>query len=52
MRIFYAGALMSLVLASSGFSQTTSTTILGTVTDPSGAAVTGAKVTATNVPRR
>jgi len=48
MRIFYAGALLSLVVASSGFSQTTSTTILGTVTDPSGAAVTGAKVTATN----
>jgi hypothetical protein len=49
MRNFYAGAIVSLVLASSGFSQTTSTTILGTVTDPSGAAVTGAKVTATNV---
>ena len=49
MRIFYAGALLSLVVASSGFSQTTSTTILGTVTDPSGAAVVGAKVTATNV---
>jgi hypothetical protein len=28
MRNFYAGAFLSLVLASSGFSQTTSTTIL------------------------
>ncbi len=45
----YVGAFLSLVFISSGYSQTTSTTILGTVTDPSGAAVAGAKVTATNV---
>src|SRR6185295_9421474 len=32
-----------------GFAQTTSTSILGTVTDPTGAAVAGAKVTAKNV---
>ncbi len=34
-------------LATATFAQTTSTTIVGTVTDPSGAAVAGAKVTAT-----
>lgn len=40
--------LFPLLLAFSGFAQTTSTTILGTITDPSGSAVAGAKVTATN----
>jgi len=34
---------------SSAFAQTTSTSIVGTVTDSSGAAIAGAKVTATNV---
>jgi len=42
-------AILALGFVSIGFSQTTSTTILGSITDPSGAAVAGAKVTATNV---
>ena len=41
--------LAALVIATSGFAQTTSTSILGTVTDASGASISGAKVTATNV---
>lgn len=45
----YLGAALALAFVATGFSQTTSTTILGTVTDPSGAAVAGAKVTATNI---
>ena len=45
----YLGAAVALAFVATGFSQTTSTTILGTVTDPSGAAVAGAKVTATNI---
>jgi hypothetical protein len=38
-----------LSIAASGFAQTTSTSIIGTVTDASGASVSGAKVIATNV---
>lgn len=49
MQKFYLGAAVALAFVATGFSQTTSTTILGTVTDPSGAAVAGAKVTATNI---
>lgn len=37
------------LLCAAAFGQTTSTTILGTVTDSTGASVTGAKVTAKNV---
>src|SRR5688500_6442672 len=41
---------MTLVAATAiCFAQTTSTSIIGTVTDASGASVSGAKVTATNV---
>jgi len=48
MQKFCLGAVLALASAVTGFSQTTSTTILGNVIDPSGAAVAGAKVTATN----
>lgn len=41
--------LAVLTLASAGVAQTTSTSIVGTVLDASGASVSGAKVTATNV---
>jgi hypothetical protein len=41
--------LAGLAIATACFSQTTSTSILGTVTDASGASISGAKVTATNV---
>ncbi|MBI2686081.1 MAG: TonB-dependent receptor [Acidobacteria bacterium] len=49
MQKFFLRAALTLAFVSSGFAQTTSTTILGTITDPSGAAVAGAKVTATNI---
>ncbi len=45
MRLLYA----LLGVASLSLAQTTSTSIVGTVIDPSGAAVVGAKVTATNI---
>ena len=41
--------MTSLVAITIGFAQTTSTSILGTVTDASGASISGAHVTATNV---
>lgn len=40
---------LGVLLAAASFAQTTSTSIVGTVTDSSGAAVQGAKVTATQV---
>src|SRR5437588_95934 len=40
---------LSLILCAGLFAQTTSTSILGTVTDTTGAAVSGVKVTAKNV---
>jgi hypothetical protein len=49
MQKFYLGAVLALGFVSIGLSQTTSTTILGSVSDPSGAAVVGAKITATNI---
>ncbi|MCX6606111.1 MAG: TonB-dependent receptor [Acidobacteria bacterium] len=45
----YLGAAAVLAFVATGFSQTTSTTILGTITDPTGASVAGAKITATNI---
>lgn len=45
---FLIGAAMSLFLGMNGFAQTISSTLLGTVTDPSGRAVPGAIVTARN----
>jgi hypothetical protein len=42
-------AWLAFSLLPAAMAQTTSTTILGTITDPSGAAVAGAKVTATNI---
>ena len=49
MKYVFLPGLAALVIATSGFAQTTSTSILGTVTDASGASISGAKVTATNV---
>ena len=49
MRRLLSSVFLLLVSALPSLSQTTSTTILGTVTDSSGALVAGAKVTATNV---
>jgi len=42
-------SLACLVFCLTGFAQTTSTSIVGSVTDTSGATISGAKVTATNV---
>jgi hypothetical protein len=41
--------LSALLVAASGFAQTTSTSIIGTIIDASGASISGAKVVATNV---
>ncbi len=49
MKRFYSVGLGCLVSIAISFAQTTSTSILGTVTDASGASINGAKVTATNV---
>ena len=50
MQRVFVGALVSLFLVLAlASAQTTSTSILGTVTDPSGAVVVGAKVTALKV---
>ncbi len=42
------GLAVFFVVSAGAFAQTTSTTILGTVTDPTGAVVSGAKITASN----
>ena len=49
MKQFGLLGLAALAFAFSGFAQTTSTSIIGTVTDASGASISGSKVTATNV---
>ena len=49
MKNIYLLSLVSLIFTTASFAQTTSTSILGTVTDASGASISGAKVTATNV---
>ena len=49
MRYLCLLGLASLVVTTTGFAQTTSTSILGTVTDATGASISGARVTATNV---
>ena len=49
MKQFGLLGLAAFALAVSGFAQTTSTSIVGTVTDASGASISGSKVTATNV---
>ena len=49
MRRIPASGISVLALTVSAFAQTTSTSIIGTVTDASGASIAGAKVTATNV---
>src|SRR6476620_7496915 len=49
MKYVFLPGLAALVIATSGFAPTTSTSILGTVTDASGASISGVKVTATNV---
>src|SRR5258708_21270439 len=48
-RLCLGGILACLWTGSVAFSQTVSATLLGTVTDPAGAAIAGAKVTATEV---
>src|SRR3954452_22936128 len=49
MRSFCQLAVPALLIAVTALAQTTSTSIVGTVLDASGATITGAKVTATNV---
>jgi hypothetical protein len=49
MRRLLAAALFSTLLAVAGYAQTFRGAINGSVTDPSGAVVANAKVTATNV---
>ena len=49
MRRLLSMCLTGVLLTTAGLAQTTSTSILGTVTDASGASIAGAKVTATNV---
>lgn len=49
MKRFIGFGLACLVSTTIGFAQTTSTSILGTVTDSSGASIGGAKITATNL---
>ena len=48
MRRLLAAALLSILLAVAGYAQTFRGAINGSVTDPSGAVVANAKVTATN----
>ena len=49
MKNIYLLSLVGLIFTTASFAQTTSTSILGSVTDASGASISGAKVTATNV---
>jgi hypothetical protein len=49
MKYIRVSGLAAFAIAISGFAQTTSTSILGTVTDATGASISGVKVTATNI---